>query len=92
MALEDGWALADCLAALPLDQALPAYQARRRARAERIVAASSGNAWVYHMWRGPQRWALHQGIRAFERFAPRGWISRFDWIYDHDETLVIAEA
>jgi salicylate hydroxylase len=88
LALEDAWALAECVATLPLDQALPAYQARRRARAERIVAASGRNAWIYHMWRGPQRRLLHQGIRAMEQLAPGGAISRFDWVYRHDETAV----
>jgi salicylate hydroxylase len=92
MALEDAWALADCLATLPLDLALRTYQARRRERAARVVAASEGNAWVYHMWRGPQRWALHQGMRAMERIVPGGAISRFDWLYSHDETRVISEA
>lgn len=92
LALEDAWALAECVATMPLDQALAAYQARRRERAARVVAASGGNAWVYHMWRGPQRWALHTGIRAMERIVPGGAISRFNWIYDHDETRVRSEA
>ena len=92
MALEDAWALAECVATLPPDEALAAYQARRRQRAARIVAASSGNAWVYHMWRGPQRWGLHQGLRLMQRIAPGGAISRFDWVYDHDETRALAVA
>ncbi len=90
MALEDAWALADCLATLPLDRALAAYQERRRARAARIVAASDGNAWVYHMWRGPQRRALHAGISAMERIRPGGAIARFDWVYKYDETRRVA--
>jgi salicylate hydroxylase len=88
MALEDAWALADCVERLPLERALPAYQARRQARVSRIVAASGRNAWVYHMWRGPQRWALHTGLRLAERVRPGGAISRFDWVYGHDETAV----
>lgn len=90
VALEDAWALADCLAALPPDRALPAYQARRRRRAERIVAAAGRNAWVYHMPRGPQRRALHISLGLMERIRPGGAISRFDWVYDHDETRLTA--
>lgn len=92
MGLEDAWALADCLATLPMDRALAAYQSRRRARTARIVAAASGNAWVYHMPRGPQRWALHTGLGLMERVRPGGAISRFDWIYRHDETRVGTDA
>lgn len=88
LGLEDAWALADCIANLSLGDALPAYQARRRARAARIVAAGGQNAWVYHMWRGPQRRVLHAGIGLMERLRPGGAISRFDWIYRHDETRV----
>lgn len=86
MALEDAWALADCLAALPLQRALPAYQTRRRVRAARVVAAAGRNAWVYHMPRGPQRSVLHAGLALADRVRPGGAIARFDWVYRHDET------
>ncbi len=86
MALEDAWALADCVATLPLQRALSVYEGRRRTRAARIVAAAGTNAWVYHMWRGPQRRVLHLGLGLMERIRPGGAIARFDWVYDHDET------
>ena len=63
LALEDAWALAESLATLPLARALPAFEARRRARAARIVAASGRNGWVYHMPRGTLAAGTARGTR-----------------------------
>ena len=86
MGLEDAWVLADCLgreAAIPA--ALAAYQARRKPRATRIVAAANANARAYHL-SGLPRLIGHSGLRLLGRFSPGTMISRFDWLYGHDVT------
>lgn len=85
LALEDAWVLADSLANLPLEQALPAYQLRRRARVVRAIDAATANARNYHL-RGPKRMAAHAVLRAGGKIAPRAVVDRFSWLYDHDVT------
>lgn len=85
LALEDAWVLADCLADLPLESALPAYQLLRRARAERVIEAANGNARNYHL-KGPKRAIAHAVLRAGGAVAPRAVIDKFSWVYDHDVT------
>lgn len=86
MALEDAFALmreltrADSLAA-----GLAAFEAARRTRCARIVAASTGAADVYHL-KGPLRDLAHFGMRAAARVAPGAILSRYDWIHRHDVT------
>ena len=87
MALEDAWALADCLALEgPMAERLARYQARRTDRAKRVVDAASGNAWKYHLSFPPLRWAAHGVIRAGGRLAPVRMMRQFDWIYGYDVT------
>lgn len=87
MALEDAWALADCLAGDgALETRLTRYQARRAQRAKRVVEAASGNAWKYHLSFPPLRWAAHSVLRAGGRFAPERMMRQFDWIYGYDVT------
>ncbi|MFN3642300.1 MAG: FAD-dependent monooxygenase [Gemmobacter sp.] len=86
MALEDAWVLAARLAGTgPLARRLAAYQQARAARAARIVAAASRNAWAYHL-RGPVRDVAHLGLRAIGALAPGALVGRFDWLYGHDVT------
>ncbi|MFN6977777.1 MAG: FAD-dependent monooxygenase, partial [Gemmobacter sp.] len=86
MALEDAWVLAARLAAPgTLAVRLAAYQQARAARAARIVAAASRNAWAYHL-RGPVRDVAHLGLRAIGALAPGALVGRFDWLYGHDVT------
>lgn len=85
LALEDAWVLADCLASLPLDQALPAYQLRRSARVVRVIEAANANARNYHL-RGPKRAAAHLALRLGGKLAPRAVVEKFSWLYDHDVT------
>lgn len=85
MAIEDGWTLADHLARLPLDQALPRWQALRRPRCARIVAAANGNARAYHL-SGPMRGLAHLGLKLGGWAYPGFALSRFDWLYGHDVT------
>jgi len=86
MALEDAWVLAACLDAAP-DQAaaLRDYQARRRDRVVRVIAAANGNAWKYHLG-GPARIVAHLGLNALSRIAPGRLLHQFDWLYGHDVT------
>ncbi|OIQ25300.1 MAG: monooxygenase [Alphaproteobacteria bacterium MedPE-SWcel] len=86
LALEDAYALVDCLTAAPdIATALTAYQLRRRARAAKVVEAASGNAWKYHL-RAPLSWPAHGILRLGGALAPQRMVSQFDWIYRHDET------
>ena len=85
MALEDAWVLAECLATLPLEEALPAYQAKRRARVVRVIEAANANARNYHL-SGVTRVAGHAALRLAGAVSPRGAVDRFAWLYDHDVT------
>ena len=64
---------------------LALYQNRRRARAEKVVAAATGNAWKYHL-RPPFNWPAHQVLKLAGRLAPQMMVGQFDWIYRHDVT------
>jgi salicylate hydroxylase len=86
MALEDAWVLADTLATHEtLAAGLAAYQARRKPRTTRIVAAANGNARAYHL-AGLSRVIGHAGLRLLGRVSPGAMLSRFDWLYGHDVT------
>lgn len=86
MALEDAWVLAEALARHDtLAAGLAAYQAARKPRTTRIVAAADGNARAYHL-SGLPRLIGHAGLRTLGRIAPGVMLSRFDWLYGHDVT------
>ncbi|MCY1125826.1 FAD-dependent monooxygenase [Frigidibacter sp. RF13] len=85
MALEDAWVLAASLARHPEAEALRQYQAARRDRSKRIVAAASANARNYHL-SGVRRDLAHFGLRTLQRFAPGMVADRFAWLYGHDVT------
>lgn len=86
MALEDAWVLADCLAKMPLTQALPAYQSRRKDRVTRVIAAANANARNYHLRNPAARLAAHGLLRLGGSLAPAKVVGQFDWIYRHDVT------
>ncbi|EKE45132.1 hypothetical protein OCGS_0827 [Oceaniovalibus guishaninsula JLT2003] len=76
LALEDAWVLA-----AQADD-LPRYQALRRPRAVRAIAAANANARNYHL-RGPARLAAHAALR----MAPGTlMLRRLDWLYGCDVT------
>jgi salicylate hydroxylase len=86
MALEDAWVLADMLATHDTAAvALAAYEARRKPRTSRIVAAATANARAYHL-SGLPRMIGHTGLRLLGRMSPGSMLSRFDWLYGHDVT------
>jgi salicylate hydroxylase len=85
MALEDAWVLAACLDAAPLPEALARYQALRRPRVLRAIAAANANARNYHL-RGFARYGAHKVLRIGGWLAPQAALRRFDWLYRHDVT------
>jgi len=87
MALEDAWVLSDALARHDtLAAALAAYEAARKPRTTRIVAAANANARAYHL-SGLPRLVGHTGLRLLGRVSPGTMLSRFDWLYGHDVTV-----
>lgn len=86
MGLEDAWVLAHSIATHDtLTAALLAYQALRKPRTTRIVAAANANARAYHL-SGLPRMIGHTGLRLLGKVSPGTMLSRFDWLYDHDVT------
>ena len=85
LALEDAWVLAACLADTPTADALTRYQALRRSRVVRAVAAADANARNFHL-RGLRRYAAHKVLRIGSRVAPDLALRRFNWLYRHDVT------
>lgn len=81
LALEDAWVLAREAMAGRLDR----YEALRRPRALRAVAAADANARNYHL-RGPTRALAHLGLRVVDRVAPGAMMRRLDWLYGFDAT------
>lgn len=83
LALEDAWRIA-AEAGRPGDppSAWQAVEARRRARAEAVAAASRRNARIYHL----------SGLAGLGRdwslgcIGGRRLLSAYDWLYGHDET------
>ena len=76
LALEDAWTLA----ASP-DAA--AWEAARRPRVERALAAAKANARNYHL-SGPTRLVAHAALRAVGLVSPALMARRLSWLYDHD--------
>lgn len=88
LALEDALVLARCCAALPLDAALPRYQSLRRDRVERAIRAADANARNYHL-SGAARRGAHLGLGLMGTLAPKMFLARFGWLYDHDPAAVM---
>ncbi len=86
LALEDAWVLSDTLSTQGVPEALASYQAARRARVVRVVAAATANARNYHLKSAPVRFAAHSVLRLVGAVAPAQPLRRFDWLYGHDVT------
>ena len=85
MALEDAWVLAEHVVRGGVE-ALPDYQAARAPRVKRVIKAAEGNAWRYHLRKGPVRFVAHSVLRMGSRFAPKRILGAFDWLYGMDVT------
>jgi salicylate hydroxylase len=86
MGLEDAWILTEALVRYDsVAAALVAYQAARKPRTNRIVAAANANARAYHL-AGLPRMIGHTGLRLLGRLSPGMMLSRFDWLYGYDVT------
>lgn len=86
LALEDAWTVAACLDRAAPEKALARYQALRKSRADRVIAAANANARNYHLAPGPARFAAHTALRGASALAPTLLLRRFDWIYGYDAT------
>jgi len=79
LALEDAVVLGDCLEAHPGDEAhaLRAFEAKRRARAQRVQAMSLRQGRIYHL-APPLSWARDAALRLI----PGAWLmAGYDWLY-----------
>ncbi len=80
MAIEDAAVLAHCLEhdSTAPEQALRAYESRRRARVARVQREARRNAWRYHL-AGPLALARDMVLR---RMGGEKLLHRYDWLYD----------
>lgn len=85
MALEDAWALTATVTSGGV-KALPAYEAMRKPRVNRVIKAAEGNAWKFHLRRGPVRFVAHNVMRLGGKYAPGKMLGAFDWLYGYDVT------
>ena len=84
LALEDALSLARFSDRSPgLAEGLAGWQAARRPRVMRAIAAANANAVNYHL-PGIRRVAAHAWLRVIGRLAPDVFLRRFDWLYGHD--------
>jgi salicylate hydroxylase len=86
LAIEDAYVLARlCDKNTDPEQGLRSYQAQRRARVVKAIAAANSNARNYHL-RGLKKVVAHTGLRAMGKVAPNAFLNRLGWLYDHDVT------
>lgn len=82
LALEDAWVLSRCFQEQSgVRRALEVYEAARKPRARKVVAAARANARNFHL-RGPGRLAAQAALTLIGRRLTR----KYDWIYDYDPT------
>ncbi len=82
LALEDAWMLARSFDEQPgIQQALAAYETRRKPRTRKVVAAAGANARNFHL-RGPMRLAAQAALMAIGPHLAR----KYEWIYSYDVT------
>ena len=85
LAIEDAFVLAACCDR-DFDAALAQYQAVRKPRVARAIAAANANARKYHL-SGVARGVAHLGLRTLGAVAPSAFLGRMDWLYGHDVTV-----
>ncbi len=87
LAIEDAFVLAACCNRGPLDKSLPQYQQLRHARVERAIEAANKNAVNYHLT-GARRRASFAVLKGIGAVAPKAWLNRLGWLYNHDVTTL----
>jgi salicylate hydroxylase len=87
LAIEDAFVLARCWGEQRDDfpAAFGRYQALRRDRVIRAIAAANANAKNYH-FSGIKRKIALTGLKTLGRVAPNAFLKRLSWLYDHDVT------
>jgi len=86
LAIEDAYVLARCLGETrETSKALATYQHARLHRVVRAIKAANANAANYHL-SGVTRRVAHMGLRGLGRVAPKAFLRRLSWLYDHDVT------
>ena len=86
LAIEDAFVLARCLGETrEIQKALATYQALRKPRVTRAINAANANARNYHL-SGAQRRVAHLGLSCIGRIAPKAFLRKLSWLYDHDVT------
>lgn len=88
MGIEDGWLLAALLGQHGI-AVLPHFEALRRSRTSKIVAAAEQNGRIYHA-RGPARLVLEAGVTLTNRLVPMLLQRRYDWVHDYDAAADVA--
>ncbi|WP_322888872.1 MULTISPECIES: FAD-dependent monooxygenase [unclassified Yoonia] len=84
LAIEDAFVLARITdKQSDLASASKAYQAARRPRVTRAIAAANANARNYHL-SGLQRRVAHLGLKTLGKIAPDAFINRLGWLYNFD--------
>lgn len=86
LAMEDAFVLAQTLSEHPVEKALPAYQAARAERCQRVTEAATRNARNYHLSFPPARFIGHTLLRIAGSVAPNRVRDSLGWIYKHDVT------
>lgn len=88
MAIEDAWALAECLSAFPgnVSRALSRYESLRKGRTRKVVRSARANKAVFHRRSGLTQLATYGPMWLADRIAPFIVHRRQDWLYGHDET------
>ncbi len=95
MAVEDGWALAACLAAAhkagqDIAAALPIYENHRLPRTAAVQQASRRNAKTFHRSTMGSQLATYGPMWLGGKLAPALVRQRLDWLYRYDETAASA--
>ena len=87
LAIEDAYVLARlCDENARVHDGVRDYQAARRPRVVRAIAAANANAKNYHL-SGIKRTIAHTGLRVMGAVAPNAFLRRLAWLYDHDVTV-----
>jgi salicylate hydroxylase len=83
LALEDAVVLGRALALAPISEALRSYEAARRPRCARVLAASRRQGRLLQLG-GPTAALAHLGLRTGGTIAPGLLVRSLGWLYDYD--------